>query len=126
MSKQVFFSGVAVYALTVAFLLTDQLLWEPGVSQASVRRIRPGMTLAEVEAILGGPSDSASRAKRIIELAERLLARMGKETKASMDCGEFVVSGGTVMSRPAGLVEEATVAIFHVWEGARGSVTVQF
>ena len=47
-------SGVALVAL--ALLLTDRLLWSPGLTEDNVRRIRPGMTLAEVEALLGGPA----------------------------------------------------------------------
>jgi hypothetical protein len=45
-------SGLALVAL--ALLLTDRLLWQPGLTQDNVRRIRQGMTLAEVEALLGG------------------------------------------------------------------------
>ena len=54
MSKRVFFCGVALVLVAVAFLLTDQLLWEPGVTAANVRQLRPGMTMQEVEGILGG------------------------------------------------------------------------
>ena len=36
--------------------MTDWLLWAPGLTEDNVRRIRPGMTLAEVEALLGGPA----------------------------------------------------------------------
>jgi hypothetical protein len=32
------------------------LLWQPGLTEVNVRRLRPGMTLAEVEALLGGPA----------------------------------------------------------------------
>jgi hypothetical protein len=46
--------GVALIAL--ALLLTDRLLWQPGLTEDNVRRIRPGMTLAEVEELLGGPA----------------------------------------------------------------------
>jgi hypothetical protein len=58
MSKRVYFGSVALYVLTLAFLLTDRLVWQPAVTEANVRRIRPGMTRAEVEAILGQPCDS--------------------------------------------------------------------
>jgi hypothetical protein len=47
-------AGLALVAL--ALLLTDRLLWEPGLTEDKERRIRPGMTLAEVEALLGGPA----------------------------------------------------------------------
>jgi hypothetical protein len=36
--------GVALVAL--ALLLTDRLLWQPGLTEDNVRRLRPGMTLA--------------------------------------------------------------------------------
>ena len=47
-------AGVAL--VLGALLLTDRLLWQPGLTEDNVRRIRPGMTLAEVEALLGGPA----------------------------------------------------------------------
>jgi hypothetical protein len=48
---------LAGLALVVgALLLTDRLLWTPGLTEDNVRRIRPGMTLVEVEALLGGPA----------------------------------------------------------------------
>jgi hypothetical protein len=48
---------LAGLALVVgALLLTDALLWRPGLTEGNVRRIQPGMTLAEVEALLGGPA----------------------------------------------------------------------
>jgi outer membrane protein assembly factor BamE (lipoprotein component of BamABCDE complex) len=47
-------AGLALVA--GALLPTDRLLWQPGLTQDNVRRIRPGMTLAEVEALLGGPA----------------------------------------------------------------------
>jgi hypothetical protein len=48
---------LAGLALVIAALfLTDRLLWAPGLTEDNVRRIWPGMTLAEVEALLGGPA----------------------------------------------------------------------
>ena len=47
-------AGVAL--VVGALLLTDWLLWQPGLTEDNVRRIKPGMTLAEVEALLGGPA----------------------------------------------------------------------
>src|SRR5262249_6731667 len=51
---------LAGLALVVgAMLLTDRLLWQPGLSEQNLKRIRPGKTLAEVEALLGGPAPDA-------------------------------------------------------------------
>jgi hypothetical protein len=48
---------LAGLALVVgALLLTGRLLWQPGLTEDNVSRIRPGMTLAEVEALLSGPA----------------------------------------------------------------------
>src|SRR5438105_8434205 len=47
-------AGLALVVL--ALLLTDRLLWQPGLTEDNVRRIRPGVTLAEVEALFGGPA----------------------------------------------------------------------
>jgi hypothetical protein len=57
MNKHIYVAGVALFVVTVAFLLTDWLVWQPGVTEANVRPIRPGMTLREVEAILGRPGN---------------------------------------------------------------------
>jgi hypothetical protein len=46
--------GLALVAL--ALLLTDALLWQPGLTEDNVHRLRPGMTLAEVEVLLDGPA----------------------------------------------------------------------
>jgi hypothetical protein len=49
---------LAGLALAVgALLLTDRLLWQPGLTEDNVRRLRPSMTLVEVEALLGGPAN---------------------------------------------------------------------
>jgi hypothetical protein len=45
--------GVGLALVAGAFLLTDVLLWRPGVTERNVRRIRPGLTLKEVEGLLG-------------------------------------------------------------------------
>jgi hypothetical protein len=57
MSRWVYLLGVGMALVGGAFLLTDALHWRPEVTEANVRRIREGMTWAEVEAILGPPSD---------------------------------------------------------------------
>ncbi len=53
MPRTVFLLGVALLLVALAFLATDALLWRPGVTEANVRRVRAGMTLQEVQAILG-------------------------------------------------------------------------
>src|SRR5437870_10676097 len=53
MSRRVYLLGVGLALVALAFILTDALLWQPGVIDANVRRIRQGMKLEDVEAILG-------------------------------------------------------------------------
>ena len=48
-------AGVVALLAAGAFLLWPQPPVQPGVNQASLSKIRPGMNLAEVEVILGGP-----------------------------------------------------------------------
>jgi hypothetical protein len=48
--------GLALVALALAF--SDWALsLRPGVTEANARRVRPGMTLAEVETLMGGRAD---------------------------------------------------------------------
>jgi hypothetical protein len=55
MSRRVYLLGVGLALLALGLAFTDWALsLQPGVTEANARRIRAGMTLAEVEAILGG------------------------------------------------------------------------
>jgi hypothetical protein len=60
MNKHVFRMGMGIAIVALAFVgsdaLINALLWEPGVTEANVRRVRPCMKPAEVEAILGKPA----------------------------------------------------------------------
>src|SRR5262249_54426860 len=47
-------AGLALVAF--ALLWPDGRLWRPGRTEDKVRRLRRGMTLAEVEELLGGPA----------------------------------------------------------------------
>jgi hypothetical protein len=38
---------VELQQLLAALLLTARLLWQPGITEENVRRLRPGMTLAD-------------------------------------------------------------------------------
>jgi hypothetical protein len=59
--RQLAWVGVALcvvgLTLGVTVLGVDQL---PGVTEGNVRRIKPGMTLAEVEGFLGGPPNGGT------------------------------------------------------------------
>src|SRR5438445_13678227 len=57
MSRRVYLLGIGLTLVTLAFALTEALLWRPEATEANLRRIRPGMTLREVEAIFGRPAD---------------------------------------------------------------------
>jgi hypothetical protein len=54
MSRRVYLLGLGLALLALALAFTDWALsLQPGVTEANVKRIRPGMTLAEVEALFG-------------------------------------------------------------------------
>src|SRR5262249_35006410 len=76
-----YFFGLAVVAVALAFLLADQLFWEPGVSASNVRRIRPGMTLEEVKAILGGPYVGYEWGQKVRKYIDKILLQQKAETE---------------------------------------------
>jgi hypothetical protein len=54
MSRWVYLLGVGLALVALAFVVTDWVIGpSPGVTEANARRIKPGMKLGEVEAILG-------------------------------------------------------------------------
>jgi hypothetical protein len=56
MSKCVFQLGAGMVLVALAFLLTDAMLWQPGVTEANARQVREGMTARQIEDILGPPN----------------------------------------------------------------------
>jgi hypothetical protein len=57
MSRRTYILCMIGAALVLAtFWLTNRLLWQPGLTEENIRNSRPGMTLEEVEALLGGPA----------------------------------------------------------------------
>jgi hypothetical protein len=122
MSKRVYFFGLAITAVALAFLLAEQLFWEPGVSAASVRRIRPGMHLAEVEKILGGRS-----------IIDRINDEQQQATAAPVSRreGELEELRVVMFARQVATIPEVEAAISRfpssrAWEGQRGYATVEF
>ncbi len=67
MPRLVYLTGLALLLLAGAFLLTDKLLWPPGVTEANLLRIRVGMTLGEVEAILGEPGVKGDEGEFLVD-----------------------------------------------------------
>ena len=57
MSRRVYLLGVGLALVALAFVLTDALLWRHGVTEANIRRIRPGMTPTEVKRLFGRAAD---------------------------------------------------------------------
>ena len=55
MPRLVYLAGVGLVLVALAFVVTDATLIrpQPGATEANVRRVRPGMTIREVEAIVG-------------------------------------------------------------------------
>ena len=55
MSRRVFLLGLGLALVALALAFTDWVLsLQPGVTEANAKRIREGMTIEEVQAILGG------------------------------------------------------------------------
>jgi hypothetical protein len=55
MPRLLFLLGVAILLVSGAFILTDNILGpSPGPTEANALRVKPGMKLQEVQAILGG------------------------------------------------------------------------
>jgi hypothetical protein len=62
MPRLTYLAGLALLLVASAFLLTDRLLTPaPGVTAANARRIKPGMSWAWVERVLGGPATQEGR-----------------------------------------------------------------
>jgi hypothetical protein len=54
MSRRVYLLGVGLALVALGLAFTDWALsFQSGVTEANVNRVRPGMTLAEVEALFG-------------------------------------------------------------------------
>jgi hypothetical protein len=54
MSRWVYLLGVGAALVAVALAVTDRALsLQPGVTEANARRVRPGMTLSDVEVLFG-------------------------------------------------------------------------
>src|SRR5262249_15159236 len=67
MSRRVYLLGVGLALVALAFTTTDVLLRQrPGVNEANVLRIRPGMTLAEVGTLLGSPAAGKTRWMKVM------------------------------------------------------------
>ena len=89
---------LAGLALVVgALLLTDRLLWAPGLTEDNVRRLRLGMTLAEIEALLGGPTAALLRGKSL-----KPSVRVGKLTSWSRRVRLTVGNRSHRETRPSG------------------------
>jgi hypothetical protein len=56
MSRRVYLLGEGIALVALALAFTDWALsLQPGVTEANVNRIRPGMTVQEVETMFGAP-----------------------------------------------------------------------
>src|SRR5205823_12125574 len=102
-----------------ALLLTDRLLWQPGLTQDNVRRIRPGMTLAEVEELLGGPAtetiDWQAEGEPISPLRVRW-QRNWQAEGAAVDV-QFTTDGRVMAAAGRGRPQPGPLARLRSWLG---------
>jgi hypothetical protein len=106
------FAGVAL--IVGALLLTNRLLWQPGLTEANVRRIRPGMTLAEVEALLGGPA--AEAVEMPADYPAYRWRRAWKDGDASLDV-QFWPDGRVMAAAGRGRQQPGPLARLRSWLG---------
>ena len=94
------------------------LLWEPGLTEDNVRRIRPGMTLAEVEALLGGPAAVTVDMHPVAPDEERGFRwlRRWKAEGAAVDV-QFFEDGRVMAAGGRGLPQPGPLARLRAWLG---------
>ena len=105
-------AGLALVAL--ALLLTDRLLWQPGLTEDNVRRLRPGMSLAEVEGLLGGPAAGQLRdARRLPGLWWQREWHEGSEVVVV----QFFADGRVMSATGRGRPQPGPIARLRAWLG---------
>ena len=66
MSRRVYLLGLGLALVALAFCVIDGVFGPPpGITEANARRLRQGMTLAEVEAVFGCPANGRTEFTRI-------------------------------------------------------------
>jgi SmpA / OmlA family len=100
MPRTVWAAFVLVVLVAAVLVVTDTPLHRPGVTAANVARIQPGMTMPQVEALLGGPCD--------VDITTGSLLRWDAYRRWEAAGGTAAVSfeGGT--DAPKGRVQRAT------------------
>jgi hypothetical protein len=101
MPRRVYLLGLGLALVALALAFTDWLLTpplSPGVTEANAKRIRVGMTLAEVEAIFGRPSNNHPGSVEVSLGSEprryRYFHWVGDEVRVSVIADE---AGGAVL-----------------------------
>jgi hypothetical protein len=111
MSKRTFLLGACVAVLGLAFAFTNLALSTlPGVTWANCGRIRPGMTLQDVEELLGGQAGPANARAARLNLIFQLLKGLREWDKVL--CRE--------------VVSDEAICVARTWHGSPGTITVLF
>jgi hypothetical protein len=127
MGRWAFLLGVVLVVTQPSFVHADSP--RPGVTEANVKRIRPGMTMKEVTAILGPPEvepidpELYARVLRCLEETRRLKKELQEERKrAPAKEGQ---QGRGRRFEYAELFDTPLKFLFYeVWKGDEGTVTV--
>jgi hypothetical protein len=110
MSRQTFLLGVGIAVVALAFAVTDRMIGpSPGVTEANARRIQPGMTLREVEAILGargfwlGDGTGFHHPERYqwIGPGARVIVKLARSASEEDGWEQKVVRNGVIFERTA-------------------------
>jgi hypothetical protein len=114
MAKRALLWLTGLMLVVSALLLTDRLLWQPGLTEDNVRRIKPGMTLAEVEALLGGPAADT------FEMPPDYMAyRLQREWKEGGETVvvQFFADGRVMTAAGRGRTQPGPLARLRLWLG---------
>jgi hypothetical protein len=105
--RRLLWAGIALCVVALALGLTEYLLGrQPGVTEANLARVR-GLTLAEVEALLGVPASAPDHGFRNFISPKR-------EASVFFDEQGLAVFA---VSRPAGTPRPALMARLRAWLG---------
>jgi hypothetical protein len=133
MNRRVYLLGVGLALVALALAFTDWALsLRPGITEANVRRIRVGMTLGEVGALLGGRATKEITANPLSRVALEIKEDPKAPPRKRPVCGTSLRTasqegGGRFAPWDYNLVRNLfSSRALRTWEGMQGVADVLF